>query len=267
MSVLYPNVPLIAGVPAVLRRVQAEADAREQLALADMYDRVDRNRAADWGIFNVKGERVLFPDSLVSVEYTGEQRISDYPVEGGKFETYDKVQMPNGARVSMTKGGTISDRQAFLVGVDLLLQTTDVFDVVTPEVTYLNMNVIHVALVRSATNGATMVTVELVLQEVRQAAKAAYSRSEDAPAENTPIATGAAGTSKSATAIRKENQGAVQPKPAKVTDTTKQGGKITIKQEAVLKYAKPVVLGVKSGASLTSVAGGKPVYQYPVGKR
>lgn len=245
MSALYPNVPLsIPGVPAVLRRAGALIDASETIALAgrDVSSSISQQR---WGIFSTDGANVLEADSVVSVEHSAEFRISDYPVEGGAFESYDKVATPFGIRIALTKGGTVEERGQFLIAAQTLLESLTAYDVVTPERVYLNVNVTRIGRTANSTNGAGMATVELVLQEIRQAAKAAYSKVDvpalvAAPVAATPAVPATPGTTKRPAAVRKVNQGAVQPKP------------VTI-----------------SGATLTTTASGRKLYTYatPPGAR
>jgi hypothetical protein len=228
MSFLYPNVPLlIAGVPAVLRRAQDVEDAEETLAEASR-DVSNTIAAQRWGIFSLEGASLLDADSVVSFEHNAEFRIADYPVEGGAFESYDKVATPFATRIMVSKGGTVSEREQFLTACQELLESLKACNVVTPERTYLNVNVTRIGLTRNATNGAGMTSVELVLQEIRQAAKAAYSRTNApatealaaAPAQAAPPVTAAPGTTKRPAAVRKTSQGSVQPRRVTVSGAT-----------------------------------------------
>ena len=246
MSVLYPNVPLaIAGVPAVLRRAGTLVDAQETLVTAGR-DVSSTLAAQRWGVFSLGGESVLDADNIVSFEHNAEYRIADYPLEGGGFESYDKVATPFVTRLAASKGGTVAEREQFLNVCQALLQSLLTYNVVTPERTYLNVNITRIGMVRNASNGAGMTTVELVLQEVRQAAKASYSKVETpvlaaaTPPVDAPPVTVAPGTTKRPAAVRKVNQGSVQPKPVKI-----------------------------SGAVLTTTASGRKLYTYdrPPGSR
>lgn len=248
MSALFPNVPIsIPGVPPVLRRIGAQIDAGETLAAANR-DVSNTIAAQRWGVFSLAGASVLEADSVVSFEHSAEFRIADYPVEGGAFESYDKVATPFATRVAVSKGGTVAEREQFLTACQQLLESLDAFNVVTPERTYLNVNVTRIGMTRNATTGAGMTTVEIVLQEIRQAAKAAYSRTTApaaealaaAPAQATPPVTAAPGTTRRPASVRKTNQGSVQPK------------RVTV-----------------SGATLTTTASGRKLYVYdrPPGAR
>lgn len=246
MSVTYPNVPLIAGVPAVLRRAGDLRDAQQTLAAASNRELPGTQR---WGIYRADGTIALEADSVVSVEHSAEYRISDYPVEGGSFEDYDKVATPFALRVTVVKGGTVEERQQFLTTAQALLETLDLYDVVTPERVYLNVNVTRIGRSANSDRGAGLATVELVLQEVRAAAAAAYSRQDtdstapaltEAPVAATPPVSAAPGTTRRPMAVRKVNQGAVQPKRT-----------------------------VISGATLTTTASGRKLFVYdtPPGSR
>lgn len=238
MSVLYPNVPLaIAGVPAVLRRAETLSDAQE--TLADAQNDISNTIASfRWGVFDQSGTQVLEPDSFGSFEFGLEYRLADYPLEGGGFESYDKVSMPFDTRISLAKGGKQSDREAFLTTVHTLADSTDLYNIVTPERTYLNVNIERVGLVRNATNGAGMLTVELLLREIRAAAKAQFSKTKQdtvgstAPVSPTPPVTAAPKTVQAPAATRRVNQGAAQPKtvvnPGVRLETTSTGRKLYV---------------------------------------
>lgn len=250
MSALYPNVPLsIPGVPPVLRRVGALVDAGEALASAsrDVSNSISAQR---WGIYTLSGVSALDADAVVGFEHNGEYRIPDFPLENGAFESYDKVALPFATRVTVSKGGTVAERAQFLTDCENLLRSFDLLNVVTPERTYLNVNVVRIGMTRNAGQGAGMCTVELVLQEVRAAARAQFSQSQTndpvplaAPATtpaSKPKVTAAPGTTKRAASVRKVNQGSVQPKPV-----------------------------IISGATLTTTASGRKLYVYdrPPGSR
>lgn len=172
----FPNVPIAPGVPPVLR-VPGDMPAVEQKLNKDS-STIDRLAARRWGIFTSRGATVLDADNVVSVEHAVEYRVADYPLEGGKFESYNKVATPFEVRVAMSKGGTIADRTAFLKALADIVPSLDRYNVVTPEATYLNATIVSSRLTRNAGNGAGLVTVEVGLQEIREAAAAAFSNTK-----------------------------------------------------------------------------------------
>lgn len=242
MSALYPNVPLaIAGVPAVLRRIGAVQDAQEVLADAerDVANTIDSFR---WGVFDKDGGLALEPTSFGSFEFGLEYRIADYPLEGGGFESYDKVATPFDTRIAMSKSGPLAEREEFLATVHRLVASYDLFSVVTPERTYLNVNFERVGMVRNASNGAGMLTVELILREIRAAAKAQFSKTQTetltatTQTAPTPKVSAAPKTVRSASSTRPVNRGAAQPKqvvnPGVKLQTTTSGRKLYVYDRA-----------------------------------
>lgn len=173
----FPNVPFAAGVPPVPRD-PARSPSSDETRLTRDSQAIDRLAASQWGIFDDNGANVLTPDNIVSVGYSSEFRISDYPLQGGKFESYDKVATPAQNRVVLTKGGTLNERQIFLTKLDTIRDDRRLYSVLTPERAYFDVNVERVTLERDTTKGAGLLTVEIVLREIRQTATAAFSSSQ-----------------------------------------------------------------------------------------
>lgn len=185
---LYPNVPIALGIPPVLRPPGQIAppdprlrnESRElDVALAQQ----------QWGIFTQDGDPVVDPDNVASIDDGIEYRIANYPLEAGSFESYNKVTTPREIRIAMTKGGTLPERQDFLKTLKALEPKLDLYNVSTPEETFLNMNIAAVRKSRTQSSGATMLTVEVTLQEIRIAAPAAFSNSKE-PSGADPVNNG-----------------------------------------------------------------------------
>lgn len=179
----FPDVPFSTGVPAVLRSVAARLTPPEALLTRDSDD-IDRLAASQWGIFDEGFSDVLKPDSIAAVGINGEHRIADYPIEKGQFESYNKVKVPSEYRVILTKGGPLSERVAFLTKLEQLSDDLNLYNVVTPERLYQNVNIVRVSQDRNAQNGATLLTVEVGLREIRQAAAAAFTNTRSAASAN-----------------------------------------------------------------------------------
>lgn len=177
-SPLYPDVPASAGVPPVQRDAgNSSAPTTPQLT----QDSVDVSQVANtqWGVYAQGGALALDPDNIIALSYSAEYRIADFPIEQGGFETYDKVALPFDTIVRMTKGGTLSDRGSFARTAESLRGDTKLYNVVTPEATYLNVNIARLSIDRSQDGGAGMIVLELHLREIRQNAKAAFSATKD----------------------------------------------------------------------------------------
>lgn len=229
----YPNVPDTPGVPPVRRK-----EVPPKLTLVKEKASITKSPQINkWGIYttskstltgdtkadlgNAKGgDLAVEPDSIVAVDYAVDYRIADYPLEKGGFESYDKVSTPFETRVTMTKGGTLAERTKFLAAVQRIQSGLDLYDVVTPEKTYLNVNIAHVSLSRASDRGATLLTVELQLREIRQTATAAFTKSESpvppptATQDKRPPTTNP-GTTRKPASSRRVSNGAAQPKQIK----------------------------------------------------
>lgn len=172
---LYPNVPFVAGVPPLLR-AQVGVQGLTLLA-AGVVNFAKRFAGPQWGIFDQSGRSVLPYDSVLGVEFKKDYRISDFPVEKGKFSSYNKVETPFDARVVFTVGGSDAERALFLSLCGQIAGSLELFSVVMPEVTYPNANVTHYDFRRSARNGVSLLTVDVWLQEVRITAASTFSQS------------------------------------------------------------------------------------------
>ena len=144
---------------------------------------------------NKSGNPVLTPDNVLSLEWHGEERISDYPVQNGQFVSYNKVKVPFDLRMVMTCQGknvvqnalqsvtqslnqALSNiglafgqpmgRDAFLRQLDEMLASTDLYDVVTPDKVYQNVNLVAYNHAKKNDEGGTLIIAELMFREVRE---------------------------------------------------------------------------------------------------
>lgn len=131
-----------------------------------------------WGIY-LSGVPVVLADNCIAVNYRQSWQVSDYPVEKGAFESYDKVAIPFDAMVRMSAGGSSANREAFLASIDAIAGTLLLFDVVTPEKVYTSCTITRQGFSRSAARGATLVTVDLALTEVRETATSTFDQTQD----------------------------------------------------------------------------------------
>lgn len=179
MSIRFPNVPIALGVPPVFRQLTTAAvefvlvQQLVQDALGGPGD-----QRIEWGIFDGFGNLAIVPDNIVSVEPQREFRISTYPLEAGGFESYNKVALPGGIRVTMSKGGTDTDRNTFLTDLDILVASLDPYNIVTPETAFLAYSLTRYDYDRSASKGAKLITVECTFEEIRETATAAFTNSK-----------------------------------------------------------------------------------------
>ena len=166
-----PNVPFAPGVPAL----SSFAPGQVALLVADVIGAILPPPV--WGIF-LDGEPVIAADNTVTLDFRQDAPISDYPVEPNSFMSYNKVQLPADLRVRVSAGGSLADRQAFLASIDAVMNTTDLYDVVTPEQTYTDYCFSHRDFRRAARNGQGLISVDLWLTQVRQTSSATFTSTQ-----------------------------------------------------------------------------------------
>lgn len=184
MSVLFPDVPLTDGVPPVLRSRLAPVVTSVSAMLSDSLG-IQTREQSQWGIYDESGTQVLVPETVIAFEMAPESLVADYPIEGGGFESYNKVQLPFSVRLMMEKVGSKAERSAFLDMLENMRLSTELFDVMTPEKTYLDTTLERYELMRSNETGPQVLRVEVVMREVRLEAQVTFTNEESPNAVET----------------------------------------------------------------------------------
>jgi len=245
---IYYNVPDFPGVPPVLRDPQAAVrqaisnqvvsfaspaiGAARDLAgsvtgqLTDLlgvgddlgFNAGDVGTAAPvWGLFDADGVQALQPDTFLGIEFRNSSRLSDYPLEQGAFESYNKVANPFDLVVGMAIGGSEAARTDFLARLRAMEDDLNLYTLVTPEEVFESVNLERYDYSRKQHNGATLLTVNLYLKEIRINLKSEYVTSpEDAPtveeaAAATTAETNAAAPSQTLQAADVQNPASASP--------------------------------------------------------
>jgi hypothetical protein len=164
-----PNVPNVPGVPPL-----SSYGANDVILLtADVISAIAGFSTPVWGIY-LDGVPVIAADNQVTFGLKQDFPISNYPQEQGAFQNYDKVQLPMEIRARFSAGGSEIDRQNFLASIDAVMNTVDLYDVVTPEQVYQSFNFTHRDLERTAENGVGLIVVDLWLEEIRVTSTATF---------------------------------------------------------------------------------------------
>lgn len=195
----FPNVPKLPGVPQVLRSPSFPTGLGPVLAGAAAIGALWRGLFVKpvWGVYNQPkpkrteggfetdaetGERVLrvgittpgeprvvvAADSVLDFGYRNEVDIPDFPIQDGSFANYNRVNLPFEASVRLSKGGSKEDRTNFLKQIDAMMNTTALFQIITPEQTYTNVSPIRFEMTRRGAGGAYFLTeVDLYFREIR----------------------------------------------------------------------------------------------------
>ena len=136
------------------------------LLTADTY--VGSANSPQWGIFQ-NGIPVVTADNVVSQEFKSEFILADFPVEGGSFESYDKVYIPYDVRFRFSAGGSQANRTALLQSIAAIAGNLQLYDAVSPEAIYLHANIKHYDYRRTSEHGVGLIIVDVWLSEVRPA--------------------------------------------------------------------------------------------------
>lgn len=214
----FPDIPAYPGVPALVRSANIPPVVTISLGLVQSILASALQSPLQWGIFDSYGNQLgADPQNLglgaallsgligsgpvlstFDFDFVKETRISNFPLEAGSFANYNKVEMPANPIVTLALAGNEDDRAAFLNAIDAACKSTDLYMVVTPEVAYVNYSIERYRYSRKAAKGATLLVVEISLEEIREVS-AAYTTA-------TPIK-----APKDAGAVSQVDGGKVQP--------------------------------------------------------
>lgn len=164
--------------------LQAVLNPPGQPVLADSGPEVQADVVRQWGLYRQDGTVATTVDNVASLEVLLEAQISDYPVENGGFGSYNKVIRPFDIRLALSRGGSVEDRQEFAKAIQDAWQSTELFNVVTPEVVYLDVNVVGVRRLVESDRGVGLMMLDVALRKVRQTARLAFANTEDPASAN-----------------------------------------------------------------------------------
>lgn len=167
----FPNIPDLPGVPPLLRQA-GQAQTVIRALTGDTNAIRSLLQSQPWGIFNAKGESVLEPDSIFAFDFHRGFQVSDFPIEGGEFASYNKVRRPYDLGLTVTKGGPLAERTLFQTKVEGLVSSLDLFTITTPENSYVNANLTDWSTRRTSESGVSMLTIDLVWRQIRIAPEA-----------------------------------------------------------------------------------------------
>lgn len=242
-----PSVTLALPVPITGREALSFTSARQQIDSGDLdgivtgdldtaltagdgfgSDAGDTNAGEGWGLYDEDGNLAINPTSFLGLENRNSTWISNYPLEEGAFESFNKVADPFDLVVGMACGGNLGERADFLARVKELAASLTLFRLVTPEETFDSVNIQRYDYARKTHNGASLIIVNLYLVEIRVNTGSEFF-SEDDTAPTVEEAADATTASTSATqanaglaandvqnpaSASPESQGQVQAQPA-----------------------------------------------------
>lgn len=177
-------IPGLPSIPDFKGLISSGADALISFGGASLIRMIFGNQ---WGIFNQFGIPIMLADTVYSVKYQNSSQIAQAPVEKGTFTSYNKVQNPYQATVTLIKGGgDPTMRGLFLAQLELLSKSTLLFHVITPEIVHINAAITGYDYARLPQEGARMIAANVYLEEVREG-KVNYETDETENPEDTPV--------------------------------------------------------------------------------
>lgn len=200
-NIPYPNVPSLPGVPSLPRKAGVNIVARTSLGLIQGTLWRALQVSDKWGIVDSKGaplfdtnssfitEAIGLQSSLstVSLEFSANTSVSNFPVEQGKFATYNKVELPPELKVTLALTGSESDRAGLIATLVAAKESTELYTIFMPEVKFPSYTLQNYNFQRRSTQGANLLVVELSFLRVRQVS-AQYTKSSKVDAPKDPAA-------------------------------------------------------------------------------
>lgn len=171
----------------MIRNPVAVAETEASVIAGDLIETLILDQHGPWGIYDRTGKKIAASQYFLGLDFSKEYRVSDAPMEQGAFQSYNKVETPFLARVTLACDGTGffgfggssafgfgstagETRQAFLAAIAAAVSSTDVFSIVTPDATYVNSNLVHYDYTRTHRQGVSLLAVTVGFQEIRTGA-------------------------------------------------------------------------------------------------
>lgn len=159
------NVPSVPGVPAVISVPGVSTILN--LLTGDAISLFAGLTKAPWGIY--LGFLPVVPaDTVTAFDFDQQFDISDFPVEQGQFASYNKVYRPFEPTLEFSRGGTIAERQEMLDALNAIVGTTQLFNVVTADATYTNVNIVGYSYSQRADSGVGLMRVSVRCRQVME---------------------------------------------------------------------------------------------------
>src|SRR5690349_2276477 len=133
-------VPQVPGVPQLMGGFLPVPTPA--LVFADAINIAVSALGPQWGIF-LGGLPVVSSDNVVSMDARQEWVEADFPIEGGRFESYDKVLRPFDVRFRFSTGGSVAARSAMIQSVKAIAGDYNLYMFLAPDDVWENVNVSH----------------------------------------------------------------------------------------------------------------------------
>jgi hypothetical protein len=123
--------------------------------------------------------------STIEFEFAQDWSLPTYPQEEGAFQAYNKVTLPFDVKIRLAGSG-----QAFLQNCLAIASSDQLFDIVTPELTFTGVNCSHIAVLpREARRGVSLLQVEFYFMQIPVVSSTTFQNTQQ-PGEAAPYPTG-----------------------------------------------------------------------------
>ncbi len=192
MSLPFPNVPFAAGVPPLPRSAAFPPVVTPPIGSQALPGQLWQSSQAApvWGIFATNaagqptGNPVLSPDNFLTFGNRAEWTLPKAPIQQGSFTTYNKVIQPFDVSVRITRSGTLVQRTQFLITLDQIAASLNLYALVSPERIYTPVNILRYEVTRTEGKGAFFLDqIDIFFQQIL-ALNATYSTTSTANTSN-----------------------------------------------------------------------------------
>lgn len=126
------------------------------------------NTGSEWAVVaRNKGLSVQF-DGIMDIDVKNESKVLTSPIEKSSFAAYNKVETPLDVVITGASQQDGATQSAILNALNKLVSGAELVDIVTPTAVYLKMTLESYSYKRTATDGASLLVVELHAIEVRE---------------------------------------------------------------------------------------------------
>jgi hypothetical protein len=151
---IFPNVAQLPGVPQLVRASQAIGTIQLAVGAVQQLLGAAASTPPTWGIFDSKGNLAIQPDSFLDFDNSNDWNLPTFPLQDGEFSNYNKVKLPGETSIKISKGGSLQDRKNLLNKIAQIAGDTNLYTILTPEVSYLSVNIRRYTIRRMGREGA-----------------------------------------------------------------------------------------------------------------
>lgn len=174
----YPDVPAEPGVPALFRaETDSSRPAQERSTLGRLVESIFG--VPQWGLYRSLRQPALVFDTFVGITFKHETDVAQAKLEKGEVSPFNKTEKAWEVIVTLAHSGYEASRGAMLEELERMVRGTELYSIVTPEITYPSVTLATYSYERGVKNGASMLMVALTLKLVREPPVAKATKTQE----------------------------------------------------------------------------------------